>query len=90
MKNLKIRINEKCVYSDIEGKTIILNVETGKYLELNSTATKIWELMEKYQDFMSILNGLVEEFDASEQQLKEDLKEFVTESEEKGLIIIGD
>ena len=46
--------------------------------------------MEKYQDFMSILNGLVEEFDASEQQLKEDLKEFVTESEEKGLIIIGD
>ena len=36
--------NPKCIYKEIDEIGVILEPESGKFIELNSTALEIWNL----------------------------------------------
>lgn len=53
------------VGSEIEDAFVMVNIETGKYVALNSTASAIWEAMEQPVDQSSIERALTEAYAVS-------------------------
>ena len=43
-----IQKNANCICTNIDNKLIILQIDTGKYFELNTTGKIIWDLLDKY------------------------------------------
>ena len=44
---MKFKLNESCILSDFEDGLLVLNIETGKYLELNSIAAEIIQYLKE-------------------------------------------
>ena len=51
-----IKKKDHCVATNIENSMIILNINSGKYFEINKTGMLIWELLDKFESLEDILN----------------------------------
>ncbi|RMF93791.1 MAG: PqqD family protein [Candidatus Schekmanbacteria bacterium] len=51
---------------------------------LNEVGAKIWELIDGKRKIKDIRDAILEEFDATEEQVNEDLREFIKKFEEIG------
>ena len=60
---MKFKLNESCILSDFEDGLLVLNVETGKYLELNSIAAQIIQYLKEnlsIDEIGTLLKGAAE------------------------------
>ena len=71
----------------VEGKAMLLNLRTWHYLSLNETGERIWDHLADPQSRRELLGLLLEEFDAPEAVLAEDLDRFLGELTEQGCVI---
>jgi len=62
----KFKINSSCISTSIEEKSVILNIENGKYYELNHTASAIWNCLKKDFTLKKIELELINNFDIDE------------------------
>ncbi len=46
LKNTVIYRNPTAISSDLDGESVILDMESGKYHSLDTTGTRVWELLE--------------------------------------------
>lgn len=51
------------VGTEVDGSYVMVNVETGKYVSLNETATAIWQALETPQGSGPIAAALTKRFD---------------------------
>ena len=82
----ELKINKKCVYTDLNDEVVILNVESGEYIELNSSASYIWNFINEFSNYDIVLNELCDHFEEEREILKKDLDNFIQEAVKKGLI----
>ncbi len=66
------RSNEQ-VSADLEGDSIILNVNSGKYYSLNPVGAMIWKLIETPISLENIHTALLNEFNVDSERCKQDL-----------------
>ena len=45
LKNTVIYRNPTAISSDLDGEAVILDMESGKYHSLDTTGTRVWELL---------------------------------------------
>ena len=55
-----LRRTERAVYGDVPGETVLLDVDAGIALRLNSTGAWIWEQLEQPQPVALLSRGLDE------------------------------
>ena len=48
-KNSIYICNKSCLETEIEKNLIILNLDSGKYIELNESASSIWKILKNNQ-----------------------------------------
>ena len=82
----EIYINEACFTTKIEDSLIVLNTKTGRYLELNESATFIWENIESGYSEEEIALKISKTYDISSESSIESVKKFLREAKEKGII----
>ena len=82
--NYKIR--DVCFTTEIEDNLIILNSETGKYLELNTSAKFIWKLIENGKNYSEILTSLLDEFEVSIEEAQLALDDLLLNIKKQDLI----
>ena len=82
----EININENLFSTEINDTLIILNTETGSYLELNSSAKFIWEKIEQEKNYQNVLKAITEEYELSETEAKNSLDKFLLKASEKNLL----
>lgn len=70
---------QESISTEIEGETVILNMESGKYCGLNEVGTAIWQHLEHQTTFAELKSKILEEFDVSEEQCAEHLLGFLNE-----------
>ena len=88
---MKITINKGIVYQNIEEEKVVLNLETSKYHSLNHYGLIIWDLIEKHQPitFESLIELIKINYKISG-NIKNNIKEYVTELHSHGLVTIED
>ena len=71
-----IKKNANCVCTSIHNNLIILDIDTGKYFELNSTGKIIWDLLDKYNTTHELIEFLESDYPETK-DLKESVKSFL-------------
>jgi len=51
---------EEIVVSDIDGETVVMSVENGKYCGLDDIGSRIWELIERPVKVSTLIDTLLE------------------------------
>ncbi len=80
--------NPDVVFRSIEGGGVLLNVKSGAYHEVNSTAREIWEALETPSTTAELLVRLNDVF-PEVPDLDGDVRDFLTELANRGLIVIS-
>lgn len=65
--------------SIVDGEVILLNVNSGEYLNLNSVGTYIWNCFEHPRTIQQIIDLLVSEYDVSVGLCESETKPFLEE-----------
>lgn len=85
----RVRIEEEVVYRELEGEAVVLNLKTGRYFGLDPVGTRIWQLLPDHS-LREILRLLVSEYEAGEQQIREDLIRLVEQLRDQQLVRVAE
>ncbi|GAB5528384.1 MAG: hypothetical protein Roseis3KO_01610 [Roseivirga sp.] len=75
--------------SEIDGKIVMMNIETGTYHGLDEVATTIWTFLEDSADIKSICSHLQNKYDVDQKTCEEETVTFLQQMADKNMITIG-
>ncbi len=81
-----IKISEGIAYRIIEGEALICNIPSGSVLILNRTASYIFNLIGKNKCREEIVKSYSQDYECSEDEAMEDVKEFLEELKTKKIV----
>ncbi|MDE3154717.1 MAG: PqqD family protein [Acidobacteriota bacterium] len=90
----KLTLDSRAVPSDavvareLDGETVLLNLDTGIYFGLDAVGTRIWGLLSAGEPLDRVLAVLVAEYDADAAVLARDLLDLVRQLNGKGLVTV--
>ena len=84
-----VRIPADVLAHDLQGETVILNLNTGVYWGLDPVGTRVWQLLQQQARVGAILETLLTEYDAAEDQLRQDLLNLLSRLMENGLVEVS-
>ncbi len=84
------RIPDHVVHRDFPGETVVLNLETGQYHGLNSTAQRMLAALKEADSIGVAAAALVREFGVSHAQIERDLLDLCAALADRGLLEFDD
>jgi hypothetical protein len=81
-----IHLPEDVLFRDLGGEAVLLNLESGKYYGLDEVGTRMWALLAEHGHAGEAYRALLNEYDASEEQLRQDLLHLIDELASHGLL----
>ena len=85
----RIILNQELLQSEIDGETIMMSIDNGKYYGLNTVASRIWEIIKEEPLFAEIVEKLLSEYDIDKAQCETETKDFLVKLIENKLIKLG-
>ena len=70
---------QEIVATDIDGETVMMSIENGKYYGLDLIGSRIWKLMEKPIKVSDLINILLEKFDVDRETCERDVLKFLND-----------
>lgn len=86
----RLMIRDGVLWTEIQGESVLLDVESGLYFGLNAVGTEIWRMLSQGADGDGILTGLLARFDVEPARLRADVAEFLGVLEARGLARVTD
>ncbi len=80
--------SEHCISTKIDNNTVLLNLETGKYIKLNHSASVIWEKIESCKSIDHLKKIISNETGILLKDIDSDIESFLMEAEAKKVIKI--
>jgi hypothetical protein len=81
-------ISDEVLSQEVNGETVLLDLEGESYFGLNEVGTRIWQLLQSEQTVGATLDTLTEEYDVSREQLENDVSELLGKLTEAGLVCL--
>ena len=82
----KIIISEEALSQEVNGETVILDLNSESYFGLDSVGTRIWALLKEDKSVGQVLDALLEEYEVDRGTLEADLEELLDNLLAAGLI----
>lgn len=82
----RFNISEEVLSQEVNGETVLLDLEGESYFGLNEVATRIWQLLQTEQTVDETLSTLSDEYDVGREQLETDVSELLAKLTEAGLV----
>jgi hypothetical protein len=84
----KVLVRKADIFAaDMDGSTVMMNMETGMYYNLGEVGSRIWELLEQPIRVADLIEALTGEFDVSFDQCAKDTIPFLQRLLENKLIL---
>jgi hypothetical protein len=74
--------------SNLGEETVIMNLDNGDYLGLNSVASDIWNLLEKPISVENLYNRIISIYDVTEEQCKNEADTFLQQLTEYNMLVV--
>lgn len=84
-----ISVSQGQLSSELDGESVILNLDSGVYYGLNEVGARIWELVQRPCSFVKLNNTLLDEYQVSEVVCKQELVRILKELKQAGLIEVS-
>ena len=75
-ENLFRRRND-CIGAPVDGGYVMLDLDSGRYLQLNPVGTVIWDLLETPQTLRTLCNTLQARFDVGRQECSSEVSALI-------------
>ena len=85
-KDKIFKIIDDIVISEINDESIILNLKTGIYFQVNGLGSYIISKLNQYSTFDSLNSKIIEDFDVAPNKSEKDLLSFIKDLESKNLL----
>ena len=72
--------------TDLNGDTVMMNLEKGKYFALNSIGSRIWELIDEKKVVNQVIDELLEEYEVDKETCVETVIIFLNRLKDEELI----
>jgi hypothetical protein len=87
-KDTKFKISSEVVISEINNESVLLNLNTGIYFQVNEMGSFIISELKNYQNIAMLQEKITLGFDVSAEACKDDLENFLETLLEKNLLLI--
>lgn len=77
------------ISTELDGETVILDMESGVYSGLDGVATRLWELLETESTMATLVDHIVAEYDIDREACVADVRSFLSEMIDAGLVIVN-
>lgn len=74
------------IEAEVDGELVALHVDNGTCYGFNSTATRIWSMIEEPKRLSALRDSLVEEFDVAPEVCEAELLDLLKDLEGDGLV----
>jgi len=85
-KNKIFKVIDDIVVSEINDESVILNLKTGIYFQVNKLGSYIISQLNQYSTFESLNNKIIEDFDVTPTKAEKDLLAFIKDLDGKNLL----
>jgi hypothetical protein len=68
-----VAASDDAVFREMDGESVLLNLETGMYFGLDEIGTRVWRLAADHGSLRAVFERLVEEYDADPATIERDL-----------------
>ena len=82
----RFNISDEVLSQEVNGETVLLDLDGESYFGLNEVGTRIWQLITAEQTVAEVLSTLSDEYDASHAQLNDDVGELLAKLADAGLV----
>lgn len=86
----RFRAADRVVARAIGDETLLLDLETGRYFDLDDSGSFVWSRLAAGAPLEEIVDSLASTFDAPRARLAADLEGFVAELERERLVVVAD
>jgi hypothetical protein len=83
-------VPEHVMFRELEGESVLLNVETETYFGLDDVGTRMWNALEAADSIQLAYQALLNEYDVDPETLKQDMVDIIARLRGKGLIEVVD
>lgn len=81
---------EDVLATDSQDLTVLMSMDTGKFVELNATAREVWNLTDGRTSIAQVVERLGARFDVAPEECAADVVELYTRLREEGLVAFAD
>lgn len=82
----RVQVAEHVVYRDFAEETVILNLDSGTYHSLNTTAARMLQVLTASDSVGAAVDELTREYDQPEDRLRRDVLDLCRALSDRGLI----
>ena len=75
---------------DVDGESVILNIESGEYYGMKDVSTFVWSLLEEPKRFGEICDAVLSAYEVDRATVEADIAELVDAMQAKGLVKVGE
>jgi hypothetical protein len=83
-----LRRRDEIVTASMDGETVMMSIETGKYYNLGAIGGGIWALLDTEKSFAQIIDALTEKYEVDRAQCEADTAVFLEQLGAQGLLTI--
>lgn len=84
--NVLIKMSPDVFFQELDGESVLLNVKTGVYYGLDEVGTRMWTLLAEHREVEKTCAILLDEYEVTEDRLREDLWGLIEQLNRKGLV----
>jgi len=84
----RISVPDGVLMRDLDGESVVLNVQTERYYGLDAVGTRMWTVLSSADSIQAAFDTLLGEYEVEATQLHADLEKFVGELADHGLLIL--
>jgi hypothetical protein len=85
----RIIIPERVLLRELDGESVLLNLDSERYFGLDETGTRMWAALTTSKSIEEALEKLVDEYDVESELLREDLNELIEKLRDHGLVDVS-
>ncbi|AUV81639.1 PqqD family protein [Salinigranum rubrum] len=78
------------VSADVGGERVLLNVAAGTYHGMNAVGSRVFDLVDEPRPVRAVVESVREEFDVDAATADDDVRAFLSELVEAGLVAVVD
>ena len=90
MVNRRVEISTDVLSQEVDGETVLLDLNSEAYFGLDQVGTRIWQLLQEVGELPAVYDIMLDEYDVDGEKLKEDLDALITDLDEAGLISVSE
>jgi hypothetical protein len=79
-------IADSVVFRELDGESVLLNLDSGQYFGLNAVGTRIWQLISELGQPQAVLDAMVTEFEVTPAELETDMLDLLEQLAAHGLV----